>query len=232
MTKADIQPYLVIAPHADDEVLGVGGTIAKLSRQGHRVVVAILTGHGDRSHPIWEKSTWDKVRKECRAAAKVLGVETLVFRELPASCLDVTPTWKINKVVAELINEFDPLEIYVPFAFDLHKDHGAIAYAASVASRPYLQVASRIQRVLAYETLSETHLSPPYMSPGFQPNVFIDISQTLETKLEAMLAYSSQLQNDTSPRSIRVLKALAVLRGSHIGTEAAEAFLLLGEYQR
>lgn len=223
---------LVLAPHADDEVLGMGGTIARLVSEGHRVVVAVLTGHGAETHPIWPASHWDVVRKECRIACDVLGVQELIFGELPAACLDVTPAWKINAVVSEIVQQVKPRELYVPFGFDLHKDHGAIAYAASVAARPYTDSARSIARVLAYETLSETHLAPPYLAPPFQPNVFVNITETIEQKIQAMQAYKSQLQEGNMPRSIGALRSLAYLRGTHIGCAAAEAFVLLGEFVR
>ena len=223
---------LVLAPHADDEVLGMGGTIAKLSSEGHDVTVAILTGHGKESHPLWPRKNWDRIRKECSKAIELLGAAELRFEELPAACLDHVPTYETNGVVARVIKETQPEEVYIPFAFDLHKDHAAISYAATVALRPYMSSTNCVRRVLAYETLSETHLAPAYLAPAFQPNVFVNITATLTKKLEAMMAYSSQLQPDHLPRSIAGLKALARLRGTHIGVEAAEGFVLLGEYQR
>lgn len=223
---------LVIAPHADDEVLGMGGTIARFAEEGKTVVVAVMTGHGAEPHPLWPKSTWDTVRAECQAAADILGVSEIIFEDLPAACLDSTPTWKINGVVEKLVERVSPQEIYLPFAYDLHKDHGSIAYAVNVAIRPYLARAGSVRKVLAYETLSETHLAPPYLAPAFQPNVFFDISDTLQCKLDAMRAYQSQIQADNLPRSIAALSALAILRGTHIGCNAAEGFVLLGEYNR
>lgn len=223
---------LVIAPHADDETLGMGGTIAKFAAQGKKVQVAVVTGHGSEPHPIWPPELWERVRSECRAAMQVLKCGEPLFRELPAACLDAVPAHEINKVVGDLIAETQPEEIYVPFAFDLHKDHGAIAYAVSVATRPYTPAARKIRRVLAYETLSETHLAPPYMAPAFQPNVFVNISDTIEQKIEAMRAYASQIQPDNLPRSAAALRSLAHQRGTHIGVSAAEGFFLLGEYQR
>jgi len=219
---------LVLAPHADDEVLGAGGSIAKSAAAGERVVVAVMTGHGEEKHPLWPRESWDSIRKECRAACDILGVSELMFRELPAACLDHFPVWKINQVVAEVVQEVEPDEIYVPFPHDLHQDHQAISYAAIVAVRPYLPLGRKVKRVLAYEILSGTNLAPPYL-PSFQPTVFVDISEHLERKLEAMRAYRSQLQPDNQPRSIEGLRALARLRGAHIGTSAAEAFVLLRE---
>jgi LmbE family N-acetylglucosaminyl deacetylase len=223
---------LVLAPHADDEVLGMGGTIARLAQAGEEVFVAVLTGHGKTAHPLWPPSQWDVIREEARCANRLLGVKELIFRDLPAACLDTTPTWMINSVVAEVIAQVQPTELYVPFAHDLHRDHGAIAYAATVATRPYIAAVRQLRRVLAYETLSETHLAPPYIVPAFQPTVYVDISLSLQVKIDAMAAYASQLQPDPLPRSIQTIRTLAHWRGSHIGCAAAEAFLLLGEYQR
>jgi N-acetylglucosamine malate deacetylase 1 len=223
---------LILAPHADDEVLGMGGTIARLTDAGTEVVLAVLTGHGEEPHPLWTRDKWDRVRGECREACARLGIASLQFRELPAACLDTIPMWRINETVSELVRSVQPTTLYVPFAFDLHKDHHAIAYAAAVATRAYIQQARSIQRILAYETLSETHLGYPYMAPAFQPNVFVDISATLDRKLDAMRAYASQIQNDNLPRSIQAIRSLAHLRGVHMGTAAAEAFYLLGEYER
>lgn len=223
---------LVIAPHADDEVLGMGGVISKYIAAGENVVLAVLTGHGDELHPLWPKDSWALIRGECLAAAKVLGVKDVKFFELPAACLDTTPAWKINNVVSKLIADVQPAVVYVPFAFDLHKDHAAIAYAVNVATRAYLPSAKNIVRVLAYETLSETHLASPYIYPAFQPNVYVDISETLCIKLNAMSEYKSQVQPAGMPRSLATIEALARVRGAHIGSDAAEAFVLLGEYVR
>lgn len=223
---------LILAPHADDEVLGMGGTISRMTARGEKVIVAVLTGHGEDKHPLWQQSHWELIRKECLSAAKILGVESVLFKNLPAACLDATPAWKINRCVQEVIEETAPTEVYVPFLHDLHKDHSAISYAAMVTLRPYLASAKNIRRVLAYETLSETHLTAPYLAPAFQPTVFIDITETLAKKIQAMAEYASQIQPDHLPRSAAALRALATVRGTHIGVLAAEAFVLLGEYQR
>lgn len=220
---------LILSPHADDEVLGVGGTIARYASEGKKVVVAVLTGHGEEKHPLWKPETWNNIRSEAKNACDILGVSELIFRDLPAACLDTTPAWKTNQTVTDVIKEVQPSEIYVPFCHDLHQDHGAISYAAMVATRPYLPIGQKVKRVLAYETLSETHLAAPYLAPAFQPNVFIDISEHLEKKLLAMRAYASQLQEDHLPRSIAALSALSRFRGTHIGKTAAEAFILLRE---
>ena len=223
---------LVLAPHADDETLGMGGTIALKRNQGYEVFVAILTGHGEKKHPLWSQESWIEVRSEAKKAAEILNVSELIFRELPAACLDYIPSWQTNEEINKLIQEIKPEELYIPFYYDLHKDHHAISYAAKVAARPYLDSSKFIKRIIAYETLSETHLNYSNISESFQPNLFVNISEYIDKKLEAMKQYKSQLQPETKPRSLESIEALARLRGSHIGCYAAEAFLLLGEYIR
>jgi LmbE family N-acetylglucosaminyl deacetylase len=218
---------LVIAPHADDETLGCGGTIAKAVRDGHDVVVAVMTGHGPDPHPLWPRSVWDVVRGEARQAMPVLGVTDLRFCELPAVLIPDLPRHELNRACGELLNEVAPDELYVPFPLDLHGDHRELFHAFSVAWRPTTAVGRGIRRILAYETLSETHWNIPYVEQGFVPNVWNDISSTLDTKLEAMSRYASQVRPFPDARSIEALQALAQFRGAQVGVPAAESFVLV-----
>ena len=219
---------LILAPHADDEVLGAGGLIARLRAEGERVVIAVMTRRQAETPPVASSAGRD-VQGEARAAAAVLDAE-IRFEDLAAVALDHLPAWKTNAAVHAVVEDVRPRQLLVPFAHDLHRDHAAIAYAGAVAARPYLPLGGSVQRVLAYETLSETHLSPPGLQRAFEPNVFVDIgTEGLSRKLEAMRCYATQLQSEHLPRSIRGLTALATLRGAHIGVEAGEAFMLLHE---
>ena len=220
---------LVLAPHPDDEILGVGGTMARLCAENHKVVVAVLTGFGVDPHPFLKAEDVVATREECKRANELIGVSEVLFADLPAVSLDSTPVWQTNKVVQEIIEEVNPDQLYLPFPLDLHKDHAAVAYGAYVAARPYLSLGRQIKRVLFYETLTETHLSPPYLDVGFQPNLFVDISDHLDKKLAAMREYKSQIQDNTLPRSEKGLKVLANYRGMHVGVEAAEAFIISRE---
>lgn len=218
---------LVIAPHADDETLGMGATIAKLARQGKQVVVAVLTGPGDEPHPLWPHSYWDEIRAEAAEAMKVLGVNDLLFENLPAACLDTTPVHLINKTVSDLIARVGPSELYLPYMHDLHKDHSALSYAALVHARAYLDSGKNMDLVAMYETPTETHLFPGSLYPPFSPNMWVDVSDTIEAKLTAWGCYRSQHQQGPTPRSPEALRATATARGAEIGTAAAEAFLVL-----
>lgn len=219
---------LVVAPHADDETIGMGGTIAKNAAAGHEVIVAVLTGHGiDRPHPIWPPVTWDVVRSELREACGILGVSDIILEDVPAVGVADQPVWKINQVASNIVDRVKPDIIYVPFLNDLHKDHRECFNAFSVSWRPHTAIGHNIKAVYAYETVSETHLNFPYVEQGFFPNVWEDITDFLGAKLEAVGCYKSQLQVAPQPRSLETIKALATWRGSSIGVNAAEAFVLV-----
>jgi LmbE family N-acetylglucosaminyl deacetylase len=217
---------LVVSPHADDETIGLGGTISALVKEGHDISVAVLTGHGEKEpHPIWPRSEWIKIRKEAKAAMEVLGVKRLIFREIPAVRVCEEPIWRLNKLTSGLINEVKPDVLFVPFPYDLHRDHRELFHSFSVAWRPVSETGKGIREVFAYEVQSETHLNAPYLEPGFIPNVWIDISQTLKIKLEAVACYKSQVNAFPHSRSLRAIRALAEWRGAQIGVEAAEALV-------
>ena len=177
---------LVVAPHADDETLGAGGTIARHVLEGDTVSVVVMTGPGEEAHPIFSHDVWDTVREECRQACDHLGVHRLMFREIPAVLVPDRPVWEVNSEAAKVLDEAKPDVLYVPFPLDLHLDHRSIFYAFSVAWRPNSERGRRVKEVYAYETLSETNWNPAYLEQSFTPNVYVDISATLETKLKAM----------------------------------------------
>ena len=221
---------LVIAPHADDETIGVGGIISRYVAEGHDVFIAVMTGHGEhRPHPLWKRELWDKIRGELRNACKIMGVKEIIFKEIPAVLVHEQPVWEINKISAEIVDIVKPEILFIPFLNDLHRDHREIFRSFEVHWRPFLKRGRDIKKVYSYETMSETHLNFPYVEQGFYPNVYVDISDYLELKLEALKCFRSQIQKHPSARSLEAIKALAVWRGSHIGVHAAEALVLVRE---
>ena len=218
---------LVVAPHADDETLGVGGTIAKHVTSGDQVTVAIMTGHGSEPHPLWPEETWTTVRDEARQALALLGVHDILFREIPAAMVAEQPQWQLNAVTQETLDRVQPEVLYVPFPFDMHTDHRQIFHSLSVAWRPSNPNGYRVREIYAYEVPSETHWNAPDLEPGFLPNTWLDIGEHLQEKLRALKCYRSQIPAWPHARSIEALEHLARWRGSQVGVEAAEAFVLI-----
>ena len=213
---------LVIAPHPDDEVLGAGGTVARLSDAGAEVVVAIVT---TGAPPLFAETSVAQVRAEAQAAHAHLGVAHTVFLSQPAARLDEVPHHRLNHALAGLLQEVSPDALLLPFVGDIHLDHQLTFLSGMVAARPH--GVAFPGRILCYETLSETNWNAPLLSPSFAPNVFVDISAQLERKLQAMELYGSQQRDFPHERSLATIRALAMLRGSTVHRPAAEAFMLI-----
>jgi N-acetylglucosamine malate deacetylase 1 len=216
-------PVLVIAPHPDDEVLGVGGTIARLVDEGCDVFVAIVT-KGDES--MFDASLIETTRAEAVSAHEVLGVHKSIFMDgFPAALLDTLPHAQLNAAIGDVVRSVEPETMFVPFPGDLHLDHRLILDSALVAARP--RSGSMLRAIYAYETLSETNWNAAPLTPGFIPNTFVDISTHLQRKLEAMSRYETQLHPGPHERSLDAIEALARFRGATVGFGAAEAFSLV-----
>ena len=215
---------LVIAPHPDDEIIGVGGTIAKRVQNGDEVHVCVVT---KGCSTMFSAESIEQVRSECRQADKKLGVVDTHFLDFPAVMLETVPRYEFNGAFMTLIQRIQPNEVFIPHRGDMQIDHQMVADAAMVALRPkYEHVVSRIY---SYETLSETGWNIPNTVNEFIPNVYEDISGYLERKLEAMSIFESQLEPFPAARSVGAIEALAKYRGSTVGVEAAEAFSLVRE---
>jgi N-acetylglucosamine malate deacetylase 1 len=213
---------LVVAPHADDEVLGVGGTIARFAGRGDDVHVVIATkGYP----PAFSPESGHQIEAETLAAHQLLGVANTVFLGLPAAALDTVEHRDMNARLTEVVGRVRPHLTFVPFGGDIHLDHQRVFLSTLVALRPNGRHCS--QAIYAYETLSETHWSVPYLMPNFAPNVFVDITSHLDTKVAAMQAFASQIKPFPHARSAEALRALAALRGSTVGCAAAESFVLI-----
>jgi LmbE family N-acetylglucosaminyl deacetylase len=216
---------LVVAPHPDDEVLGIGGTIARLSGEGNEVTAAIVTKGWE---PLFSDSFVEKGRAEARKANEILGVKSLRFMDLPVTKLNQIPINELNKKFDRLIEEEKPGMVFLPFYGDRHEDHRQVFNACMVALRPGAQ-RKYLQRILCYETISETHWSAPYIEPSFEPQLWVDISKHLSTKLQAVQKYQSQLQPEPNARSLEAITALAKWRGSTAGMFSAECFVVIRE---
>lgn len=216
-----------LAPHCDDETLGCGGTLARFVREGHDVAVAVLTGPGDGEHPVFPRSAWDKVRAEARLAMEALGVRSITFENLPAALLADLPRHELNRKVHDVIERERPDVLFVPHPFDLHKDHREVFDAASVAWRPTTDLGRNIREIYAYEVLSETGWNAGGIEPGFVPNAWFDVTDTLDVKLAALAKYESQLRPFPDARSVEAARHLAKFRGAQMSMHAAEAFVVV-----
>lgn len=216
---------LVVAAHPDDEMLGCGGTLARLRSAGARVCVLLL-GEGPTSRGSTDN---DEARNgasfSAKAAAAALAIEDIRFASLPDNRFDSLPLLEIIKRIEAVGQEVQPDLIFTHHAGDLNIDHSVANRAVMTAFRPLPGEPSRT--VLGFEVLSSTEYSPPGLGAPFQPTLYVDIATYLERKLQALEAYASEMRPWPHPRSYKTVEHLARLRGSQCGCEAAEAFVLL-----
>lgn len=219
---AELGPALVVAPHPDDEVLGCGGTIALLADAGCAVHVAVMT---TGRPPRFDPEGAARVRDEATRAHELLGVSTTHWLDLPAAALDTYPHADANDALSALVRDMGIKTLLLPHPGDVHLDHQRTFLSGLVAARPHQS--DYPKAVLAYETLSETNWNAPYLSPAFQPNVFVDISDVLDRKLDAFAAFASQTRMAPHERSPSTIRALATLRGATVHRDACEAFVAI-----
>jgi len=213
---------LVIAPHADDEILGVGGTIAKYIKQGDSVYICISS----RGYPpLFSEEYVKSIIKEANECHKLLGIEKTFFLDFPAAMLEKSNRNEINDKLHDVIDEVRPEIVFIPHYGDMQKDHEIIAKSSMVALRPKYK--HKVKAIYSYETVSETEWNIPHSTNTFIPTVYVDISNYIQMKMEAMKEYKSQLSDFPNPRSLEALEALAKYRGSIINVRAAEAFALI-----
>src|SRR5699024_9696406 len=166
---------LVFAPHNDDEVLGVGGTIAKHVNNGDDVYVCEVTSGKDQKRLV-------NIKNEALASHKILGVTETFFLELPVVALADIPTKELNKAFFIMVEKVKPNTAYIPHKGDMHIDHTMVAESAMVALRPVNN--PQLKAIYAYETLAETKWKIPSVDNIFIPNVWTDITDTIDKKLE------------------------------------------------
>lgn len=215
---------LIVAPHPDDEVLGVGGTLLRRKAEGTKVAWLIVTSISVKSG--WSVEKVNQRADEIRQATALFGFDEVITLNFPTTQLDRVPMRELVAGMSEAFKAFEPEELFVPHPSDVHTDH-RIVFDAAASCTKWFRYPS-IKRVLAYETLSETDFGLD-TNQSFRPNVFVDIENFLNDKLQAMDIYASELGVPPFPRSHEAIRALATVRGVASGFKVAEAFELLRE---
>ena len=220
-----MKTVLVVAPHADDEVLGCGGVIAKHSYEGDSVHVVVMTNASVGAPELFSVEDVLAIREEAIKSHDKLGVKNTIFLDFPAPNLTNAKHYQISLTLGDLLKKLNPQIVYLPHPSDLHTDHKVVYQTSLVALRPF--AAKTVREIYCYETLSETEWATYQGISHFKPNVYVDITEYIERKLDAMSCYASQLKDFPHPRSLKALKALSELRGSVINRNNAEAFELV-----
>lgn len=214
---------LVVAAHTDDEALGCGGTIARHVAEGD-IVYAVFLADGVTSRPDATPEELEQRNAAAEKAHKILGITKAYMLGFPDNQLDNVPLLDIVQKLEAVFNKVRPEIVYTHHYGDLNVDHRIAHQATLTAARPV--PGSSIQQIYTFEVLSSTEWNTPGFNP-FIPNVFVDISGHLKTKIMALSAYEDEMRNEPHPRSLINAKRLAELRGSSAGVSAAEGMMAI-----
>ena len=213
---------LVLAAHPDDEVLGMGGTIAVHTDRGDELRVVVVTDGSSTQYP---GDTELRARKEGEAlrAAAELGVSDYVHLDFPDMRLDTLAHVDVNRVVEEHVRDLAPEIVYTAHP-DVNRDHRILFDSVAVATRP--TPSQTVRRVLTYAPTSSTEWTPPPLN-WFVPTWFVDVTGTIERKVAAFAHYETERRDYPHPRSERAIRAAAEFFGASCGCEYAEPFVLV-----
>jgi N-acetylglucosamine malate deacetylase 1 len=219
-----IKSLLVIAAHPDDEILGCGATVSRLSQEGVECNCIIMNqGITSRYDADCDEAAnqIEELSKNTRTAADIVGYSEIYQFDFPDNQFDTVALLELVKSIENIIEKVSPDTIFTHHPGDLNKDHQLVHQAALIASRA--TSASPIKNVLAFEIPSSTEWAQSQFK-CFSPTCYFDIEKTLIKKLGAMAAYEGESREFPHPRSKEALKALAMTRGASAGLQAAEAF--------
>lgn len=221
---------LCVVAHPDDEVIGVGGTLARHAADGDSVHVCVLAEPEVSRNDVITSDVVERRRQRREATRKscdLLGVDSVSFYDFPENEFDTVSLLSIVKTVREEVVRQEPDVVYTHHYGDLNISHELTCRAVMTATRPLPEEDDR--RILAFETLSSSEWATPHEQNGFQPTSFTDVSAHIETKLDALRTHEGELRPHPHPRNVENVRRNARLWGAKAGFEAAEPFELLRE---
>jgi len=207
---------LILVAHADDETLGVGGTILKLIEKGWSVnIVALSDGK------LTVRGKKEDNRKSFKNACKFLGVKKFSLLNFKDQKFDTVPISDLANAVANL--NLQPDLIITHYDTDLNKDHRLTCEVAKIIGRPKIKPVS----ILGCEIPSTSF----WNGKIFPANYYVDISNHINLKIEAFSKYHNEIQEYPHPWSKKGLKLLAEYHGMQSGFQYAEAFHIIRGYE-
>ena len=213
----------VIVAHPDDEVLGCGGSLARLSRLGASVHIFVLaTGLTSRGPA--DNAALLKLRDQTRAATAKLGAATVDFADFPDNAMDSVRLLDVVKQVEFFLAKTEPDLIFTHHSGDINIDHDITQRAVLTAVRALPD--SKPVEVLACEILSSTEFGPA--NKRLQPHLYVRLSEEdVKAAIDALVCYEGEIRDWPHPRSSAALEHQLRLRGAECGVEAAEVFEVL-----
>lgn len=214
--------YLFVVAHPDDEVLGAGATIEKLVSQGHKVAVAIMSGHAAA-----RKNLSDTLAEDEANAMKIMGVDKVYHADFPNIKMNTVPHLDLVKFIESCIDDWKAEAIFTHHPSDVNIDHQETSNAAIAACRLFQRTDNvpKLHMFAYMEVLSSTEWSLNSADNRFTPNYFVEVGKEgIDTKIEALSAYTGVMRPFPHPRSKEAIEGLAAYRGAQSGCSYAEAF--------
>ena len=205
---------LIIAAHPDDEVLGMGGTIKKLSKK-NKIHLCVVTEGASAQYT--SKNMIERRKESCIKSGKILGISTFDFLGFADMKLDSIPSLRINQELEKIIKKYKTLTVYTTPKNDLHKDHQIVFESTLIASRPH---STTVKNLFSYEI-------PGIVKNPFISTVYEDISKEISFKIKAFKCYKSEIEKFPHPRSIQSIETLSLHRGMESNLKNAESFELI-----
>lgn len=218
------QKVLIVAAHPDDEMLGCGGTIARLQQEGKNVHILLL-GEGPVARTSQNtEETISVARNSAQKAAGTLGIDNVYFAALPDNRFDTVALLDVVQIIEKVAAMTMPDVVFTHHAGDMNQDHRITHQAVMTAFRPLPDAKS--VTMLGFEVLSSTEYTPAHTAPVFAPNYFVNIERFMDAKQRGLKAYASEMRPWPHSRSAEAVAHLAAFRGCSCGCSAAEAFIL------
>lgn len=216
---------MIISPHPDDETLGAGGSIIKFKREGNEVYWLNVTDVNEEYG--WDKEFVEKRKSQISEIIKYYRFDGFINLKFKPAQINSSSIPDLIQSIGQVLDEVKPGCIILPDYNDAHSDHKYVFEAGYACSKIFRR--SYIRRILTMEVLSETNFGKPYNT--FTPNLYVDITNDFEQKLQAISIYETEIKEVPFPRSIEAIQAQAILRGTEAGTLYAEAFRVIKEIE-
>jgi len=214
---------LIVAAHPDDEVLGCFGTVSRLIKEGYEAYTLILgegkTSRDDKRVIENKKDELELLNSEIQQANDAIGIKKVFIESFPDNRFDSVDLLDIVKVVSKVKDEIKPDIIFTHYKNDLNIDHRITYQAVLTATRPMKDEC--VKEIYSFEILSSTEWNYPL---SFSPDTFYDVNETIELKMKAMEAYTSELCEYPHPRSLEGIELNAKYQGIRVGKRYVEAF--------
>ena len=216
---------LAVSPHPDDETLGAGGTLLKLKAQGHNIFWLNITDM--KAEYGWDENYISLRQSQIENIKKHYSFDGFYNLALPPTKLSAMDECEIIEKIKSVYHEVKPAWLIIPGAYDAHSDHRIVYNCCMACAKTFR--APYIKRITTMEIPSETDYG--YQREKFEPNMFVDITNEMDKKIEAIKIYDTEIEDPPFPRSIDNIVSLAATRGGTCACKYAEAFCVIKQIE-